>query len=99
LRKFDGKDPVNWILQSEQYFDVHDVQLLQKVRIAALYLEPSQFVWYKRLCFRKALVTWSILTEEMIAHYEERKSNTFFSQLINLKQKGSMAGTLRNSKN
>ena len=29
--------------------------------------------------------------EEMIAHYEDTKSNTFFNQLINLKQKGSMA--------
>jgi len=27
----------------------------------------------------------------MIAHYEDTKRNTFFSQLINLKQKGSMA--------
>ena len=23
MRKFDGKDPVNWILQMEQYFDLH----------------------------------------------------------------------------
>jgi len=29
--------------------------------------------------------------EEMIAHYEDTKRNTFFSQLINLKQKCSMA--------
>ena len=28
--------------------------------------------------------------EEMIAHYEDTKRNTFFSQLINLKQKGLM---------
>ena len=28
--------------------------------------------------------------EEMIAHYEDTKRNTFFSQLINLKQKGSV---------
>ena len=28
--------------------------------------------------------------EEMIAHYEDKKSNNFFSQLINIKQKGSM---------
>ena len=27
--------------------------------------------------------------DEMIAHYEDTKSNTFFSQLINLNQKGS----------
>ncbi len=28
--------------------------------------------------------------EEVIAHYEDTKRNTFFIQLINLKQKGSM---------
>ena len=28
--------------------------------------------------------------EKMIAHYEDTKINTFFSQLINLKQKGSV---------
>ena len=36
MRKFYGKDPVNWILQMEQYFDLHDVHLLQKVHIASL---------------------------------------------------------------
>ena len=28
----------------------------------------------------------------MIAHYEDTKSNTFFSKLINLKQNGSVVG-------
>ena len=28
--------------------------------------------------------------EELVAHYEDTKSNTFFSQFINLEQKGSM---------
>ena len=78
MKKFDGKDPVNWIFQMEQYFDLHGVPLLQKVWIASSYLEPYQFLWYKGLCSRKQLVTWSIFTEEMIAHYEDTKSNTFF---------------------
>ena len=38
----------------------------------------------------KPLFTWSVFIEEMIAHYEDTKSNTFFSQLINLKQKCSV---------
>ena len=74
----------------EQYFNHHNVQNTQKVRIATLYLEPNQFVWYQWLCSRKKIITWSIFMEEMMAHYEDTKSNTFFSQLINLKQKGSM---------
>ena len=48
-RKFDGKGPMTWIFQMEQYFDLHEVPNLQKVTIASLYLEPKQFVWYQWL--------------------------------------------------
>jgi hypothetical protein len=90
MRKFDGKDPITWILQMEQLFDLHNVPHTQKVQITSLYLEPNQFVWYRWLCSRKSLVTWKIFTEEMISHYEDTRRNTFFIQLINLKKKGSI---------
>ena len=51
MRKFDGKDPITRVLQIEKYFDLHDVQLLQKVCIAYLYLELNQFLWYKGIFF------------------------------------------------
>jgi hypothetical protein len=31
MRKFDGKDPITWILQMEQLFDIHNVPHTQKV--------------------------------------------------------------------
>jgi hypothetical protein len=96
MMKFDGKDPITWILQMEQFFDLHNVPQTQKVQIASLYLEPNQFVWYRWICSRKSLVTWTIFTEEMITHYEDTRSNTFFSQLINLKQKGSVTEHIEN---
>jgi hypothetical protein len=34
--------------------------------------------------------------EQMIAHYEDTRRNTFFSQLINLKQKGSVVEHIEN---
>jgi len=46
MRKFDGKDPITWILKMEQLFDLHNVPHTQKVRITSLYLEPNQFLWY-----------------------------------------------------
>ena len=91
MRKFDGRDPGTWILQMEQFFDLHNVKNTQKVCIATLYLEPNQFVWYQWLFSHKQFVTWAIFIEEMIEHYEDTKRNTLFRQLINLKQKGSMA--------
>ena len=89
MRKFDGKDPITWILQMEQFFDLHQVPNLQKVTIASLYLEPEQFVWYQWLCQQKkdTIISWSIFTEELIS-YDDDNNNTFFSQLVNLKQKG-----------
>jgi gas vesicle protein len=35
MRKFDGKDPITWILQMEKLFDLHDVPHTQKVQIAS----------------------------------------------------------------
>jgi hypothetical protein len=57
MRKFDGKDPITWILQMEKFFDLHNVPHTQKVQIASLYLEPNQFLWYRWLCSCKSLVT------------------------------------------
>jgi hypothetical protein len=96
MRKFDDRDPITWILHMEKFFDLHDVPHTQKVRIVSLYLEPNQFVWYRWLFSCKSLVTWTIFTEEMIAHYEDTRSNTFFSQLISIKQKGSVVEKIEN---
>jgi len=41
IRKFDGNYPVTWIFQMEQYFDIHNVQHIQKVHIEYLYLESN----------------------------------------------------------
>jgi gas vesicle protein len=38
MRNFDGKDPITWILQMEQFFDLHNVPHTQKVLISSLYL-------------------------------------------------------------
>ena len=97
MRKFDGKDPITWIFQMVQFFDLHQVPSMQKVTIASLYLEPDQFVWYQWICDHKkeSIISWSIFTEELIAHYGDINSNTFFSQLVNLKQKGSVTDHIK----
>ena len=34
MRKFDGKDPITWILEMEQYFDLNNLKNTQKLCIA-----------------------------------------------------------------
>ena len=90
MRKFDSKDPIAWIFQMEWFFDIHQVPNLQKVTIAYLYLDPQQFVWYQWLCECKknTIISWSIFTKELIAYHDDVKSNSLFTQLINLRKKG-----------
>ena len=90
MRKFDGNDPITWIFQMEQFIAIHQVPTLQKVTIASLYLEPNYFVWYQLLSDHKKefIISWSIFTEEFIAHYGDINRNTYFIQFINLKKKG-----------
>ena len=65
MQKFDGRDPITWIFQMEQSFDLHQVPAMQKVTIASLYLEPDQFIWYQCLCDCKKefIISYSIFTE------------------------------------
>jgi hypothetical protein len=81
MRKFDGKYQVIWIFLMEKFFDLHQVPSLQKVIIGSLYLENGHFVWYQCLCERKkkSIISQSIFTDELIAHYGDIKINTLFS--------------------
>ena len=92
MRKFDGKDPTNWLCQMEQFFDIHHVPSQQKVSMASLYLEPDQFIWYRWLCDEKrkkgCVVTWSIFQEELSTHYGDNLLDSYFCQLTKLKQTG-----------
>jgi len=45
----------------------------------------SMDLWKKK---NNLIIYWSIFTEELIAHYGDIKRNTFFSQFVNIWQKG-----------
>ena len=85
------------IFEMEHFFNLHQVPTMQNVTIAALYLEPYQFVWYQWICDRKkeSIISCSIFTEELIAHYGDVNINTFFSQLVNLNKKGSVTNHIK----
>jgi hypothetical protein len=60
--KLDGKVPITWIFQMDQFFDLHQVPSFKKVTISSLYFKNDQFVWYQWFCERKKnyIISWSI---------------------------------------
>ena len=101
--KFDGKDPLTWINQMENFFEVHQIPNGQKVTMASLYLEPDQFIWYCWLCTHRGkkglTVSWSIFTEELQAQYSNSVTDNFFSQLAKLQQTGSVKDYIQQFQN
>ena len=81
MRKFDRNDPITWIFQMEQFFDLHQVPTLQMEAIKSLYLELDQFLWCQWLCGckRDSVFSWTIFTYELTAHYGDVNRNTLFS--------------------
>ena len=47
-------------------------------------------MWYQWLCEHKknTIISWSIFIEELVAYHDDVKRNSFFTQSINLRQKG-----------
>lgn len=66
MHKLNGKDPLTWINQMENFFEVHQVPNGQKVMMASLYLELDKFIWYHWICThqrKKGLtISWLIFT-------------------------------------
>ncbi|MDF3675405.1 hypothetical protein, partial [Enterobacter hormaechei] len=89
MHKFDVKEPLTWINQMENFFEIHQIPYGQKVTMASLYLEPDQFIWYHCLCThrrkRGLIVSWSIFIE-LQAQYSNSLIQNFFSQLAKLQQ-------------
>jgi len=103
MRKFDGKDPLTWINQMENFFKIHQIPYVQKVMMASLYLEPDQFIWYHWLCTHRRknglTVTWSIFTEELQAQYSNSVVENFFSQVAKLQKIGSVKDYIQQFQN
>ncbi len=103
MHKFDGKDPLTWINQMENIFEVHQIPYGQKVTMASLYLEPDQFIWYRWLSTHRRkkglIVLWSIFTEELQAQYSNSVTKNFFNQLAKLQQTGSVKDYIQKFQN
>ena len=101
--KFDGKDPLTWINQMENFFEVHQIPYGQKVMMASLYLELDQFIWYCWLCNhgrKKGLtVSLSIFIEELQAQYSNSMTDNCFSKLAKLQQTGSVKDYIQKFQN
>ncbi|XP_012839901.1 PREDICTED: uncharacterized protein LOC105960281 [Erythranthe guttata] len=95
--KFDGTNLRRWVYKCDQFFDVDGTPSSSKVKLAAVHLEERVLQWHQT--FMNAHLTREIPSwEEYIRALNSRFGTLFFkdpmSELMNLKQTGSLQGYL-----
>ncbi|XP_078182382.1 uncharacterized protein LOC144575983 [Carex rostrata] len=72
---FDGEDPVDWIEECDQYFELYQIPEVHKTRMATMSLTGDAKAWYKAVKISKKLPPWPIFIEEVLDFFAETKGN------------------------
>lgn len=72
---FDGEDPVDWIEECEQYFELYQIPEMHKTRMATMSLTGDAKAWYKAVRISKKLPPWPMFIEEVLDFFAETKGN------------------------
>ncbi|XP_050895185.1 uncharacterized protein LOC127101785 [Lathyrus oleraceus] len=65
LSPFDGSNPLEWIFQAEQYFDLTNTPNSQRLALVPFFMQGSALGWFKWLHSTQQLSTWSAFTRAL----------------------------------
>ncbi|GJU82175.1 kinase-like domain-containing protein [Tanacetum coccineum] len=55
---YDGGDPLGWIFQVEQFFDIHQTPVEHRIQLASFYLDGLALSWFQWLCRNAPVNDW-----------------------------------------
>ena len=67
--KFDGFDPLTWLLRAKQFFSYYDTLDIHCLTIAAMHFEGSVVPWFQMLQKSHQVPTWSSLVHAIQDHF------------------------------
>ncbi|KAI9159660.1 hypothetical protein LWI28_000697 [Acer negundo] len=64
--KYDGReDPTSWVCRSEQYFQIHNIPMSDRVTLASFHLDGDAQVWFQLLKQELLYVSWEEFRESL----------------------------------
>ena len=86
MHKFDGNGSIIWVLQMEQFFNLHHINHgIEQLQVAVLYLDTERWWWWQwhKQCVGGKLV-WTIFSKSLCARFDQESN--FLGRLTNLQQ-------------
>ncbi|XP_027905965.1 uncharacterized protein LOC114165577 [Vigna unguiculata] len=82
IPRFDGSNPLSWIFQITQYFDLHNIPEEQRLQIASFSMEGEALNWFQWMHANNQLTSWATFIHCLEirfvpSHYEDPKGALF----------------------
>lgn len=90
LSPFDGSNPLEWIFQAEQYFDLTNMPNSQRLALVPFFMQGSALGWFKWLQSTQQLSTWSAFTRALELCFGPSSYVNHQAALFKLRQVGTV---------
>lgn len=74
LNSFGGTDPLDWIFQAEQYFELNQTPPHQRLTFVPFFMQGHALGWFKWLHSNNQLTTWAAFIKALELRF---RSSTF----------------------
>jgi hypothetical protein len=88
--RFDGGDSSGWLYRAEQFFEYHQTQPTQQIRIASFHLEGEALLWYRWAMATNLMVAWPEFSKAFLTRFKPTKYDNSAEALAKLQQTGSI---------
>ncbi|KAJ4755941.1 polyprotein [Rhynchospora pubera] len=92
---FDGSDPADWLMKSQYYFDMYQIPLEFKTRLAVLSFSGEASAWYAHFRLSMDNPPWEIFVEEVFARFTENVAQELVGEFKRLQQSGKVTDYIR----
>lgn len=84
--RFDGNEPINWILKAQQFYDYNQTPDQQKVFLAAFHMEGGALIWYNWLMDSEYAGGWEDFVSALKTHFAPSTFDDLVGAFTKLKQ-------------
>lgn len=83
-----GENPDSWVYRAEHYFEIHELDDLEKIKVAIIAFAPDGVDWFRWTHNRRPILTWEALKERLFSLFRPAQEGMLLSQLLRIQQEG-----------
>ncbi|KAJ4817820.1 polyprotein [Rhynchospora pubera] len=92
---FDGRDPSDWVMKCEYYFDIYQIPPVHRTRMAVINFVGEASIWYRQ--FKKTIDNppWELLVDGVYHRFTQNAAQELIGEFKRLHQVGKVQDYIR----